>query len=661
MRARIYARLAKDNIFKNKKIYLPFIFSVILSTFMIYIIHFLATDSSIRDTLGGADLQSILNFGVWTICIFVAIFLFYTNSFIVKRRKKEFGLYGVLGMEKRHVSIVVFMEQTFVLIISLVIGLLLSVLFSKIFYLLTLKIIGAEVSLGFKISFESMAFSAIYIGIIFILMFLNSLRFVHLSNPIELLNADKVGEKEPKAKIILSLIGLLFLGAGYYISITTKSPMAALGLFFVAVILVILGTYILFTTGSISLLKGLKRNKSYYYKAEHFISISSMIYRMKQNAVGLANIAILSTMVLVMLSTTISMWVGVDDLIVTRYPRELILKLANNDEKKEDARQIINQNILKSGVKVSDSLEYKLLDFPVIYEGEDENKLVPVNYDGTFNIKFSLINLVSLEDYNKATGSNEKLNEDEIFLYNAKDPFDHDNIVIADKKFKVKKIEDMKFPDLLANIVFDSKIIIVKDDEIFNSLAQQIEKDMGGKNFSNIYIMMFNTDKSKSLNVDLYKDINSDLASSIDDFILESRSDSIHSFKSLYGGLFFIGIFLSLIFLVATIIIIYYKQISEGLEDKSRFEIMKHVGLDKDMIKKSINSQVLIVFFLPLLVAFVHLSFAFPIIKRLLRLLMLTNVMLYVKSMIIICLVFSLVYFIIYKITSKTYYNIVKE
>ena len=661
MRARIYARLAKDNIFKNKKIYLPFIFSVILSTFMIYIIHFLATDSSIRDTLGGADLQSILNFGVWTICIFVAIFLFYTNSFIVKRRKKEFGLYGVLGMEKRHVSIVVFMEQTFVLIISLVIGLLLSVLFSKIFYLLTLKIIGAEVSLGFKISFESMAFSAIYIGIIFILMFLNSLRFVHLSNPIELLNADKVGEKEPKAKIILSLIGLLFLGAGYYISITTKSPMAALGLFFVAVILVILGTYILFTTGSISLLKGLKRNKSYYYKAEHFISISSMIYRMKQNAVGLANIAILSTMVLVMLSTTISMWVGVDDLIVTRYPRELILKLANNDEKKEDARQIINQNILKSGVKVSDSLEYKLLDFPVIYEGEDENKLVPVNYDGTFNIKFSLINLVSLEDYNKATGSNEKLNEDEIFLYNAKDPFDHDNIVIADKKFKVKKIEDMKFPDLLANIVFDSKIIIVKDDEIFNSLAQQIEKDMGGKNFSNNYIMMFNTDKSKSLNVDLYKDINSDLASSIDDFILESRSDSIHSFKSLYGGLFFIGIFLSLIFLVATIIIIYYKQISEGLEDKSRFEIMKHVGLDKDMIKKSINSQVLIVFFLPLLVAFVHLSFAFPIIKRLLRLLMLTNVMLYVKSMIIICLVFSLVYFIIYKITSKTYYNIVKE
>lgn len=661
MRNKVYAKLAKDNILKNKRIYFPFIFSVILSVFMLYTIHFLSTDTSIAETLGGHDLQKILNFGVWTMCIFVAIFLFYTNSFIVKRRVKEFGLYGVLGMEKRHVSKVVFMENAFVLFFSLLIGLAVSALFSKIFYLLTLKIMESQVEMGFKISLDSMGFAVIFISIVFLLIFLNSLRFVHLSNPIELLNAGKVGEKEPKAKVIFSLIGLVCLGAGYYISLTTKNPLQALLLFFVAVILVIVGTYILFTTGSISLLKVLKRNKSYYYKPQNFISVSSMIYRMKQNAVGLANIAILSTMVLVMLSTTIAMWVGIDDLILARHPREIVLRLENSDEKTLLAKNIIEEDTAKAGVNAKNPLEYKLVEFPAIYEGEDKSEVKPVSFDGNFNQPFSIINLVSLDDYNKATDSNIELKEGEILVYNSKDSFDYDTITLLGKKYKVRMADDIKFPDLMANNVMDSKIFIVRDDQIFTSLSEKIKKSLDAKSFGNDYVIMFDTNKSKSDNIVLFKALDSDLSNSIDKYSLESRSDSLDSFKSLYGGLFFVGVLLSIVFLVVTIIIIYYKQISEGLEDKSRFEIMKQVGLDKDMIRKSINSQILIVFFLPLVVAFVHLAFAFPIIKKLLKLLMLTDVMLFVKTIVIICLIFSLVYFIIYKVTSRTYYNIVKE
>ena len=654
----IYSKLAKDNIFKNKKIYFPFIISVILSTFMLYIIHSLSLNPDLNKVMGGKDLQSILSFGVIVICFFILIFLFYTNSFIVKRRTKEFGLYGILGMEKRHVSKVIFLENAFILAFSLIIGLGLSIVFDKLFFLLATKMMATKAPLGFYISLKSLAFTAGFISLIFLLIFLNSLRYIHTSKPVELLNSGKVGEKEPKAQYFMTLVGLVMLGAGYYISITTKNPIAALMLFFVAVILVIAATYILFTTGSVSLLKTLKNNKNYYYRPEKFISTSSMIYRMKQNAVGLANIAILSTMVLVALSTSVAMWVGVNDLLDTRYPRENVFAIYESDEK-EEIIEIINRRINKDKLPTIDKLEYESLTFPVKFT--EEKVMLPDDLGMLNNplSDFSVLNILTLDDYNIICGTSEKLANNEVLIYSSKSAFDYKKLNIANRNLDVRVIEETKLPDLLANTVFDTKTMIVKDRELLDELATQVEEYSGFGNTDKTHYIMFNTNLSKEENIKIVKEFQSDL-SNYKGYTYESKSSNSESFKSLYAGLFFVGIFVSGLFLLATIIIVYYKQISEGLEDKGRFEIMQKVGLDKDMVKKSINSQILIVFFLPLIVAVIHLIFAYPIIKRLLAMLMLTNIKLYIISALAVVGIFGLIYYFIYKVTSKVYYDTVK-
>lgn len=667
----IYSKLAKNNIFKNRRIYFPFILSVILSTFMLYMISSLALNPNLKNIPGGKDLASILGLGRIVTSIFVFIFLFYTNSFIVKRRSKEFGLYGILGMEKKHVSKVVFLENAFILVFSLIIGLVVSVILDKLFFSILIKMIGEKVPLGFYISKESLIFTALFISAIFLLIYLNSLRHVHLSKPVELLNAGKVGEKEPKASILLTIIGIACLAAGYYISITTTNPMQALMLFFVAVVLVIIGTYLLFTTISITVLKMFKNNKSYYYKPKNFISTSNMLYRMKQNAVGLANIAILSTMVLVALSTSVSMWVGIEDLIDNRYPRDFVIKFKDSDEGSLDTDKyidnVIQPKLKEYKVKEENKFSYKSTVFGGYIE-DGEIKFVGTDTSPLSDI--SIIEIQSLEEYNANNNANYSVKDGEIVFLSTKKDVNYDKLKLKGQEFIVNDIDlKEKTIDLFANTIVDTKIIFVKDEKEQVRLVDLINRDMPRKsNLTQIY--MFDTNLDKEGNIKLSKDLFNELESTMKNdnqinktnlsFYAEVRDQQVDSFKGVYAGIFFIGLLVSALFLLATIIIIYYKQISEGYDDKDRFEILQKVGLDKDMVKQSINSQVLLVFFLPILVAFIHLAFAFPIIKRLLAMMMLSNVKLYIMSALAVCLVFALVYFIIYKVTSKIYYNIVK-
>lgn len=666
MRNKVYLKLAKDNIKKNLNIYIPYIISCILSIFLIYTLHALKVNKDIGGVYGGEEIQGMLGFGVIVLMLFVVVFLFYTNSFIVKRRKKEFGIYGILGMEKIHVSKVVGLENLLISVISLAVGLGVGILFNKLAYLLLINMLGGSVKLGFTISWESIKFVLLFFIALFFVIFLNSIRYIHISNPVELLSGGNVGEKEPKSKGLFTILGLISLGAGYYISLTVKNPLSAMIYFFVAVILVIIGTYLLFTTGSITLLKLLKRNKSYYYKPKNFISVSSMIYRMKQNAVGLANIAILSTMVLVVLSTTVSLWVGIDDLVNTRYPKEIVMTSSGDTDIENIIRKDIPSIMSKNNLTMRDEYSYSSAGIPVVIE--NEKVLLPSDLEkrGTYLSGSDLLLILNLEEYNANNGTNYSLDQEEVIISYNRNKVDLKNIELASKTYKVKEpVEKLNIDDIYAKNVTNTIYMIVKDRQTMEDMVNDMYK-VSPKNKTEIsFNYLFNTDGSSKENTDMFNEIKSivktnNRVANSGALYIESKSNSQDSFKALYGGLLFIGIFLSLQFLMATIVIMYYKQITEGMEDKERYRIMQNVGLDKDMIKQSIKSQVLIVFFLPLLVACIHLAFAFPIIRKLLILLMLQNTTIFIYSCLASIFVFSIVYFIIYRVTSRRYYNIVK-
>ena len=350
--------------------YIPFVLSCILTIMMYYMVSSLSMNPNMMNMIGGDVMQQILSLGIYVITVFAVIFLFYTNSFLIKRRKREFGLFNILGMEKKHLSIVIALESMIVFLVSMVLGIGIGILLDKAFYLLIAKMLNASIALGFYISYQSIVNSIILFLIIFVLMYLFSLIQINLSNPIELLHGDQHGEKEPKTKWLLALIGLICLGTGYYMSVSIQDPVTAFAFFMVAVILVVIGTYMLFTAGSIVLLKLLRKNKRYYYKTNHFISVSNMIYRMKQNAVGLGNICILSTMVLVMLSTTISLWVGMNDIIETRFPRDITVSI-NSVDSNQALYTIDDMNyaIEQAGIQTEDELVYRTLSVSAFNQG----------------------------------------------------------------------------------------------------------------------------------------------------------------------------------------------------------------------------------------------------------------------------------------------------
>lgn len=652
-----YQKLAINNMKKNSKTLIPYILACIGTIMMFYNMVFLVVAKDIGSVSDSEDVRYILFLGAIVIGIFSLIFLFYTNSFLIKRRKKEFGLFNVLGMEKKHIARIMFYESLFTALISIALGLIAGILLSKLIILLLFKLITFNATFGFEMPIIAVIISiSLFLGI-FLVNLLYNIRQVHLSNAIELLKGGNVGEKEPKTKWLLTIIGVLCLGVGYYIAVTTESPLAALNLFFVAVLLVIIGTYCLFTTGSIAVLKMLRKNKKYYYIPKHFISVSSMIYRMKQNAAGLANICILSTAVIIIISSTMSLYMGVEDAIRTRYPSHIIVNLENvSDENAAKIDELILLKTKEAKLIQKDVVKYRSMEYLCMQDGNNFSKEV-ISFKAVDNI--AVLGFITLDEYNKMEGKNVKLNKGEILLYSFRGNIQGDEINLNGLKLSVKERIDTlnSFGSNQVASLSNSYLIVIDGMDSLNEINSSLTGKKLEENLNYYYGFNVNGDKQSQIN--LINSLKDEIYSMESRGYVEGPEITREGFYAIYGGLFFLGIFLGLLFIMATVLIIYYKQIAEGFDDKERFEIMQKVGLSRDEVKKSIKSQVLTVFFLPLFTAVIHIAFAFKVITRLLNIFNLTNVPLFALCTTVTIIVFAVFYLIVYIFTAKTYYKIV--
>lgn len=661
MNNRFFSKLAASNIKKNGKAYIPYILSCVMTVALFYIVKSLSYNPGLKNMVGSSTMMTMMSMCSVIIALFAIVFLFYTNSFLMKRRKKEFGVFNILGMEKSHIAKTMAWENFYVTLISIVGGLVIGLALDKAMFLLIAQVLNEEITLGFFISDKAIISTIVMFCIIFLLILLNSIRQIHTANPIELVTAGNAGEREPKTKWVLAILGLLSLGAGYYIALTIENPLTALVYFFFAVILVIIGTYMLFTAGSIALLKILRKNKKYYYKTKHFTSISGMIYRMKQNAVGLANICILSTAVLVMVSSTSSLMLGLQDVIATRYPNDFVVySNETSEERAYESFDTIRELQEEQNLNVTSEREYRYLVFPAFINGDT----FEVTRDANFSSLGNLNNLifVSLSDYNRVMGTDKTLAENEVLIYSDRLQFDSPTLKIFDREYSVKeKIDEFIGNGLIVAVAANTQFIVLPDGTDIDELYA-LQKEALSDGASEIqYYYGFNSDADEETQRIFYRTLLEDYVGHGYEGTIESKADSRSEFVGLYGGFFFIGIFLGVLFIMATVLIIYYKQISEGYDDKQRYEIMQKVGMTHQEIKNSIRSQVLTVFFLPLIVAGIHITVAFPIINKLLALLNLLNVQLFLTCTVVCYVLFAVMYLLIYLLTARTYYKIVSK
>lgn len=675
MKMSFYPKLAVSSILKNKRMFVPYIFTCIGMIMMFYIVMFLGVSDILNNLRGGETIRIVLSLGSQVIAVFSGIFLFYTNSFLARRRKKEFGLYNILGMGKGNIGIILFWETLIIGIISIGIGLLAGIIFSKLAELVLVNLMGSIVNYTFSISIISIERTIQVFGIIFILILINSIRQVQFSSAINLMRSENVGEKPPKGNWFIGIMGILILVVAYYISVTIQEPIQAILIFSIAVIMVIIGTYFTMISGSVVFLRILKKRRRYYYKTNHFISVSSMIYRMKRNGAGLASICILATMVLVMMASTACLYFGKEDAINTRYPRDINLEFSFDeldsfsDENIKKLKDKLSTELRERNIIPENRYFYRNVAIYGIVNGSDvETTLTNYNLsDGTSTYS---INFVSLDDYNEVMNTNETLNDGEALLYSYRNSYKNDKISFNNgKTFNIKRNIDnfVKTGDSAIDMLFNI-ILIVPDIESVIKSFDNLSDFYGEKLARMSFIYNFDTGIEVNKQIEVY---NSFLNIFTDESIKEnfryktvylvSQEFERESFNSLFGAVFYIGIILSIVFITAAVLIIYYKQISEGYEDQSRFEIMQKVGMTKKEIRKSINSQLLTVFFLPLIIAFIHLVFAFPIICRLLLTVSINNVVLFAITTVSSFIVFAVFYMIIYKITSNSYYRIVSE
>ena len=655
MHSGLYRRLAASTLKKNARTYLPYLLSACGTVAVFYILAYLALNS------GSGTTGMVMQLGAIVVGIFALIFLFYTNSFLIKRRKKELGLYGILGMEKRHIFRMMAYETLYCFLISVVSGLAVGLLFSKGVQLLFLHILQMPVQWGFAFSPSAALVTVLLFAGIFFLTLLSNLRQVHISQPIELLRGSQVGEREPRANWPLAILGIVLLAAGYALAQFVNNPIWAFILFFLAVILVILGTYALFTSTSIAALKLLRRNKTYYYQTKHFISVSGMIYRMKQNAAGLASICILSTMVLVMVSTTTSLYAGMNEMF-SWYTRDFYVHTYADSESggytpSAPSRLILSQQ----GYEPLDEQVYSSLSFATVRDGEGGFTFVPQDDANAMEASVDDImqfTMLTLADYNLLVNNAYELAQGEVLLAAARgmDDFDQPELRVFGLEFDVAA--NVAAPDIYAADYMGTELyyLIVPDAHTFWQIAN-LEIQFYGNNATyveNIYA--FNVDAGAS--VDEQAALRPDLLAQGSVSVSCTALDK-QSMQEFYGSFFFLGIFLGLLFLMATAMIIYYKQISEGYDDRARFELMQKVGMTAEEIRSSVRSQVLTVFFFPLVMAGVHIVFAFKMIAMLMSLLQLTNTTLFALTTVVCFFAFAVVYALIYAITARSYYRIV--
>ena len=646
MNSRIYSRLAVSNIKNNRKTYVPFIFTSILTVMMYYIIDALAGNDSIEIT----NVITVLRMGCGVMVVFSVIFLFYTNSFLIKRRKKEIAVYNILGMGKGHIGKMLTVETLIVGGISIAGGIAGGMAFGKLMHLLLIRIIHYDVGMEFHISVQSVSDTVILFAFIFFLTWFYNLFQIRLANPIELLRGGSAGEKEPKTKVILALIGVVTMAAGYYLAVSTKNPLEAINTFFVAVILVIIGTYALFLAGSIALLKLLRKQKKFYYKPNHFVSVSGMIYRMKQNAVGLANICILSTIVLVMISSTVSLYVGMDDVMAHQYPNDYQMTLYEASQEKIDkANKLIEEELDRGGLKKEGETACHYGTAVLISQGG--NKFT-TSENGTYSPRdLTELYVIPQEDYQKLENTSTSLKENEVIIYTTAENYGRDSIQIDGRKFQVtEELDDFVLEEKNQSRVAPGMYMIVANDEV----ATQLDSLKSGLRYD-IDFDMTGSDEEKAV---VEEKIADRITEELPGTYFTSRQAGTESFFGFYGCLFFIGMYLGFMFLVATVLIIYYKQISEGLDDRERYVIMQKVGMDKREIRRAIRSQILIVFFLPLLFSILHIMVAFNVITKLLGIFGLFNTGLFVLCTVVTVLIFAAFYIIVFASTARDYYKI---
>ncbi len=642
---KLTAKLAVSNLKRNRRTTIPFILTSALCTLMLYLVISLENGPAVADSYGGAQLQMMLGFGQLIIVLFTVIFLFYTNSFLMKQRKREFGLFNILGLAKKDIGLVLFFELLICWAISLILGLGLGVILDKAMYLLIARLVSIPLPESLHISATAMTQTICWTGAVYVLLTIYGFFMVNVSSPIELLHAEAEGEREPKNRWILALAGIICLAAGYGLAISVNTPMEAFVLFFVAVILVIIGTYLLFNAGSIAILNLLQKNRRFYYQTSHFISVSGMKYRMKANAASLANICILSTMVLVALSTTICLMTGMDETIQTSYPRETTLTMYTQEG---DSLEEFRQALAQSGVQAQDVLAYTLYDIPGV---TDNDIITDIGSYGQENTR--LFEFIPLDQYNNAMGTSYTLNPDQVLLCSIGKSWG-DTLTVQDRTWNVAGTVD-EFPSsgIGVKMVGDPALVVVpsvEDMEYVRSLAPAEQKSL-------VNILAFdspNPDQDAAAVKNQFEQITGLRPSG------DTRNGFGDSLHSLYGSLLFVGIFVSILFITASVLIMYYKQISEGYEDQKRFDIMTRVGLDNAQIRKTIHFQVLAVFFLPLVMAAVHIAFAFPMISKLLMLLGMGDTTLFMITCLCVFGIFALLYVIVYGLTSRAYYQLVK-
>lgn len=660
MKHGFYTKLAFTNIRNNRRVYIPYILTCIFTVMMYYLMLSLSKNPGFGDMYGGNYVSELMRLGSHVILLFALIFLFYTNSFLMKRRQKEFGMFNVLGMEKRHLAVMLLTESVVVAVVSLAAGVLLGILFDKAMFLLICKVIGLEVTLGFFISGKVISNTAIVFLFIYALIYLKAVITLQISNPVELLKGGNVGEREPKAKWLLALAGAVLLAAGYGLALAIKEPLSSLSVFFVAVILVIVATYLLFTAGSIVVLKLLRKNQKFYYQPRHFIGVSGMMYRMKQNAVGLANICILSTMVLVMLSTTTSLMLGLEDIIQTRYPNDMsIYSKWAEEQDRETLYRKVEEFCREQDISMENQSAYRYVSMSACEENEEFVTDLTDEDIMSLSSKVRVLIFVPLSDYNASSGEKRELSGNETLFFSNRQKYDGKSVKVLGEEFEIKDRLEKFLGNGVSEANAATSYYLIVPDETYERVTQEGMDALGDYCHVSAYYG-FDTTAEKETQQELVDYINGEISAEGYDGYLETRLGSRDSFVGTYGGLFFLGIFLGALFIMATVMIIYYKQISEGYEDRERFAIMQKVGMSQAEVKQTIRSQVLLVFFLPLLAAGIHVAVAFPLIRQLLSLLNMVNVKLYLICTVAAFLVFAVLYVIIYGLTARTYYKIVR-
>lgn len=674
MKRGFYIKIAWEGIRKNRQLYFPYILTGIIMTMMSYIVFFLSSTEGLVHMKGGGTLRIFLPIVSLVVALFSLGFMFYSNSFLIRQRYREFGLYNVLGMDKGNLGRIMFWENFFSGGISVLSGTVLGIVLSKLAELIMCSLLREKVNYDLRIDLNSALKTVIVFSGIYFLLFLNSAVKVRRATPLELMKSSNVGEKPPKANHVIAIMGIVILAIAYYIALSIEQPLSAILGFTVAVIMVIIATYMIFISGSVALCRLLQKNKRYYYKARHFVSVSSMVYRMKRNGAGLASICILITMVLVMICSTFSLYIGFEDSLSEQYPRDISMRffIPGIDKFNDETFSGIHSKL--NGIVPEDErknvVEFSAIDIGGLFT--DEGILIDTDYINKFNIDLydsvGYLHILTLDTYNSIMGTDETLMDGECILHCYRFGYEGETFTIENcDALKVKKVTDEMYISCFTSIqVVPTVTLVVNDsDDILDALLA-FENELGDPMLELYYCCEFDLDADPEEEIEIFQKINSNIGDLVVHsenggyaYSLSSKEEARDAVFGMYAGLLFIGVFLSVIFLFATIIIMYYKQISEGYEDRKRFEVMQKVGMTKRDIRRSVNSQVLTVFFLPLLFAGLHLVFAFPILWKMLQMFNFTNMYLMISVTAAGYAIFAAVYVIVYRITSNAYYAIV--